>query len=355
MKTITKVAALLSVALFHSACGIAEPSDVDQNVSTQNGGSGERNRKPTDADIQDTLELGGAAYAIVISTPGQRGFYSLAGTRGQNLGIGITQVSGLAGRLSLLGPDGSVLASVDIAGADGQLDPMPLPSDGQYTVMLDAGNTTGTARLWGSEDTESSIVIDGSQVVATASRPGQNHRLHFRGAPGQYLGIGAAQVDGAFGRISVMDPDNAVMTSAFFTNTGGQVDPGALPVAGDYTIKVDPGTSTGSVALYLSSDQEGVLTNGGSVSPVIERPGQNCRYTFAATQGQMLDILASPVHGLFANLNLLMPDGTVLTSAPIKADDRHLFVPALPASGTYAIQIDAGYSSGDLTLRLTLN
>ena len=137
-----------------------------------------------------------------------------------------------------------------------------------------------------------------------------------------------------------------------------------LPVAGTYTILVDPqSTSTGSITLTLydvPADLTGTITPGGSsvtVSPAT--PGQNAQRTFSGTANQRisLDMTSVSIGSSYCCstlVSVLKPDGSTLVS-PFYVGLAGLYMDTvtLPSTGTYTLLVDP-QSAGTGSMTLTL-
>ena len=132
-----------------------------------------------------------------------------------------------------------------------------------------------------------------------------------------------------------------------------------LPVAGTYTITVDPqGAATGSATLTLYDvppDVTGSVTAGGGPQPIsLGTPGQNARMTFAGHAGQAISLKLSSVTISIGYASILKPDGSALVSNAIFSTFDRTITATLPADGTYTIVIDPqGAATGGLSLTLT--
>jgi len=86
-------------------------------------------------------------------------------------------------------------------------------------------------------------------VPASNSTPGQNARFTFTGSSGQNVSLAVTNVTLAAGslasttsalRVSILRPDMTVLVAPVTVGTAGKVVPATLPVAGTYTIVIDP-------------------------------------------------------------------------------------------------------------------
>src|SRR6202008_91810 len=139
---------------------------------------------------------------------------------------------------------------------------------GTYTVVVDpyqanTGNMTLTLRDVPA-DFSGTIVPGGSSTVVTVGTPGQNAQVTFTGAASQRVSLRMTSNSTTQSYVSVRKPDGTNLVSpTFITGTSAFIDTVTLPVAGTYTIVVDPYmANTGSMTLTLydvPADASGAL------------------------------------------------------------------------------------------------
>lgn len=310
------------------------------------------------AAVTGTITIDGATVSPTLTVPGQRARYTFSGTAGQVLNMGVSGVSITNSNISILKPDGTNLALVTIGTGGGSVDPAALPVTGTYTVVVDPWNVyTGSATLTLSSALTGSITLGGASIPVSLTRVGQTARYTFSGTAGQQVNIGVSSVTVTTVNVSLLRPDNTTLTSGSIGTTGGSVDPPVLPTTGTYTILVDPtGAYTGSATLTLSSELTGSLTINAAATPVsIARVGQNGRYTFSGTSGQLVTvrITGNTFPGL-TTIRLLRQNGTFLTYNWSAASSFNLTQVTLPATETYTVVIDpSAVATGALNLQVT--
>lgn len=213
-----------------------------------------------------------------------------------------------------------------------------------------------------------SITPDGPPLTVTATEAGQNFLLTFDGTAGQRVSLKLTDVNigssccGA--HISIKKPDGTYLVNpVYFGTAGGFVDAVSLPVAGTYTIVVDPeAANTGHVTLTLfdvPADFTTTITPGGAaVTATTTVPGQNAQLTFAGTTGQRVSLKVSSVSmtggSNYVEVSIKNPDGSVLTSANfVTAAGTFIDVQTLASNGTYTVYVNPSDSStGSATLTL---
>lgn len=312
-------------------------------------------------EMTGTITPGGSAVPITISRVGQNARYSFTGTAGQTVSLQLSSVTITSGYVSLIKPDGSVLAGpTSFNTSGGVIDTQVLPTSGTYAILVDPSSTsTGnvTLTLYNQADVTGTITIDGSSVTPTLTVPGQRARYTFTGTAGQWVNLGLSSVSITSSTVLMLKPDGTTLVSTGISTSGGSLDPPTtLPTTGTYTIIVDPGsTYTGSMTLTLSSALTGSITlDGASVPLTISRVGQTARYTFSGTSGQWVSLGLTSVTLSSVTVTLLKPDGTTLASTSVGTGGGG-FEPAstLPTTGTYTIVVDpSGIYTGNLTLTL---
>jgi hypothetical protein len=330
-----------------------------------------------------TLDIG-APLSVSIPRSGKNARFTFEGTVGQQLGIGVTNVSiSPTGSANLsyviLKPDGTSLTSSAVGnGGTGTLDVPALPITGTYTLYVEPQfGATASAIVTVSADVQVALAIDGPPTDITLAHVGQAARLSVEATAGQRLGLGISDVilsqPGYTVGVWVYKPDNAILTSTncnanatgcslnFGPTTSG---PGFvnIPTTGTYTVVIASNSGqplTGSFKATLSSEVVGTLSPGTPANLALSRAGQNARFTFDGSAGQQLgfgfsNIVTSPANGVSVSYYVLRPDGVALTSViGTNGGVSAIDIPALPTTGTYTVFIEpslAGAASSQFTL-----
>ncbi len=315
------------------------------------------------SDVSVAINANGPPLTVNTSVPGQNARATFRGTAGQRVSLKITDVTASGTNVSLNKPDGTNLAYINVGTGGGFMDTETLPVTGTYSILVDPSNVyTGSATLTlysVPADVGGSITPGGAAVTVAATVPGQNARLSFSATAGQKisLGLGASSIPGGT-PVTLYQPDDTYLYSVY-VNQGGDafIDTQALPVAGTYSILIDPqGSSVGSVALklYNVADVKGSITAGGaSLTLATTSPGQNARATFSGTAGQRVSLKITGVTIPGTNVNLNKPDGTNLNYVSVGADGGFMDTETLPVTGTYTILVDpSDVQTGSVTLTL---
>jgi len=274
------------------------------------------------------LPIDGPASHVVTRLPAQYKHFSFVASQGQNLGLGISdvQIVGSGGQrvvVSIYKADGSALASgaycdVERGGCDFDLSNL---AAGKYAVLIGQGeDQAATYDVTLSNDLPLDLQRDTPLAVSVARR-GQNARLSFQGQAGDKLAVlvqgqATRPVDGS-SYYSVYQPNGTLFTSGS-THTGTAIGLGSLPVAGKYSVVVDPQYGqTIDTSVTLST---GTAVAVDSSQPFAAgQPGAGRFFWFNAQAGQKLDLglnqiaLAGSGFG-WVYVTLYSPDGSKLVS-----------------------------------------
>jgi hypothetical protein len=203
------------------------------------------------------------------------------------------------------------------------------------------------------------IVAGGPPVTVTTTASGENARATFSGSAGQDISLRISSVTMSSALVSILKPDGTNLVAASSFGTGGKfIDTKNLPVAGTYTILIDPQNAViGSATLTLydvPADAAGSITPGGAPLTVTTTiPGQNAQATFAGSAGQRVSLKVGPTC-CSLKVSILKPDGTSLVaSTSISTSGGFIDTKTLPVNGTYKILVNPQSSAlGATTLTL---
>ena len=313
-----------------------------------------------DVVVTDRSTIGGTDD-ITIGASGKIGLVLFDGVANQAVSVSTlsstfpTGCSVLA--VSVLDPLARTLRTVNSGCSTNTafLDQVTFPTTGTYTLLFDpSGTNTGFIRLRFNDATDvtNSILPNGADVPASIVTPGQNARYTFTGTAGQVvssrltLNVGAS----CDWTLAILKPDGTTLasTTPCGSSTTVFLDAVSLPLTGTYTVVINPqSTVTGpiSVALYTVSDLTGTISaDGTAVNGTISTPGQNARYTFIGTAGQVVSSKLTLSVGASCNWTfaLLKPDGTTLASTSPCGSSTTVFLDAvaLPVTGTYTVLVN---------------
>ncbi|MFI9639121.1 RHS repeat-associated core domain-containing protein [Micromonospora sp. NPDC051925] len=312
------------------------------------------------ADVAVGATVGGPAVPVTTTAPGQNAVLSFAGAAGQRIVVqGTGGTYGTYNATAIVRkPDGSNLTSSAYCGATCFFDVTTLPVAGTYTILLNPdGMYTGTVSLRVYDvpaDVAAGTTPGGSAVTLTTAAPGQNAVLSFPGTAGQRISVqGSAGSYGTYNATAIIrKPDGSNLTSSAYCGATCFFDVTTLPVAGTYTILLNPdGMSTGAVALQVydvPADATAAVTPGGAGATVTTPvPGQNATLTFPGSAGQVVTVAMTA--GTYSRYNATVvirkPDGTNLGSSVYCGDTCTLSAVTLPVVGTYTVFVDPSSST----------
>ncbi|HEU4506846.1 MAG TPA: carboxypeptidase regulatory-like domain-containing protein [Pyrinomonadaceae bacterium] len=311
-------------------------------------------------DATGTITAGGSA-PVTIVTPGQNAEISFSGSVGQHVSLtvsGVTVPGSTA--YTVKKPDGSTFASAFIGTSGGFLEIPYLTSAGTYTIHVDpSGAGTGNLSLTLNDATDATNTITpgGPAVVIGTTIAGQNARLTFTGAAGQRIAINATNNFSACWGLTIIKPDGTNLSHNSFCGSSGFVEPQNLPVAGTYTILIDPsGAATGqaTVTVFDITDINGTIAiDGPTVTHTLGTSGQVLRLTFSGTSGVRLSVNTTSNFNACWALTILKPDATQLSSNSTCSDNLFIEPQQLPVTGTYTLVVDpTGGGTGTVNINL---
>ena len=264
------------------------------------------------AELAPPITIDGPPVVLNFDRAGMNARLPFSGTAGQRVSVGLSNVTLGApccidvGAVAIYKPDGTVLLSgMGFNQSNIGTPTVLLPVDGTYTIAVDPSYVfTGSATATLSSELATPITIDGPPLVLNFDRAGMNARLPFTGNAGQRVSVGLSNVTlGApccvdVGALAIYKPDGTVLLSAMGFNQSNIGTPTVvLPVAGTYTIGIDPSYAfTGGATATLSSELATPITIDGP--PLVlnfDRAGMNARLPFTGTTGQRISVGVSGV------------------------------------------------------------
>jgi hypothetical protein len=134
-----------------------------------------------------------------------------------------------------------------------------------------------------------------------------------------------------------------------------------LDQGGAWSVVVDPvwlTTGTGSLKVFLVTDQTGTITKGGSsVNVNLPTPGQNGRFTFNGANGLSVtaNITGATFPGCSAfSLSFIRPDGSTFASTSACGATATLGPVTLDTAGTWTVLVDPTWlETGTASLSLS--
>lgn len=326
-------------------------------------------------DLSAALTAGGAGVALANTVPGQNMKFTFTATAGQKVSIKLNPVT--IGSSAISGTNVSLIKGTTTVGLPtvvgtngGYIDVTTLATAGTYTLKVDPqGVNTGslTAQLYTVPNDISSAITAGgagtTPVTVTNTVPGQNMKLTFTGTLNQRISLDFSNVSigsspGGGTLVTILKPDGTTFTGPFSLGTDGSfMDMKVLPVAGLYTIKLDPiGANTGSATLKLYTvpadisltGLAGLSKNGATVTPTTTVPGQNATVTFTGVATDPPYTLSlGPAIATPVAITITGPTGQVVVDTNLNPIQNSSFPTdnstapfQIPTNGTYTIKID---------------
>lgn len=214
----------------------------------------------TMADPQGPITPNGPELVAPITQPGGQARYTFTGKKGQVVFVDVptTTLTDQCSPLSIVDSKGAELNDGCAINGQGYVDRTVLPADGEYTVLIDPNDRkTGTSRvrLVSPTDMADTITPNGPAVTATVPRAGGLARFTFTGTARQRVTVAVTSSDlsDQCSPLLLLGPNGDKLDSGCVIGGEGGIDPVTLPVAGRYTVVVDPGSrDTGSATLRLT-------------------------------------------------------------------------------------------------------
>lgn len=202
-----------------------------------------------------TIVANGAAKSLTITTPGQNGAFTFAGTNGQQISFAVT-ASTISGYVELHKPDGSYGGTYTGAVAGQFADSFTLDTTGTWSLVVDPGGaSTGsvTVKLYTFSDVAGPALAPGGAAKSlTIATPGQNGRFTFAGSNGDTRAF-EVTTSTLSGYVELHRPDGSYAGAFTCLGAGCASGPFNLDATGTWTLLVDPsGTSTGTVKIKLT-------------------------------------------------------------------------------------------------------
>ncbi|MFE2601034.1 RHS repeat-associated core domain-containing protein [Streptomyces sp. NPDC059396] len=235
--------------------------------------------------------------------------------------------------LTVVVPVGAATGPVEVATPDGRA-----TSVGTFRVT--AG--TGAGEIETSEETS---VTDETPPTVSVTTPGNQAQVIFDADAGDDISIGFTESTfNSTVSVRLLDPQGKRLESATYTGAAGDWEMIDVPVSGQYSVIVDPGTGNiGSVKVTLSNPLVSSLSlTGATVEVPFTRPGQDRLLTFPAVLGDSLSLgidatgLAKSAYARLYDPSGAEVDKVYVTGTRLGALD----IDTLAMSGTYTLQLD---------------
>jgi large repetitive protein len=217
-------------------------------------------------DANATITPGGGSVSLTTTTPGQNMNLVFNATAGQRVSL-LAQpvsgsISGTCSNFSILHPNGTT--RVYSGGGCPSLfsDVVSLPVTGSYTIVLNVGGTaTGTETFTLYDvppDATGTTTVGQAAANYDVTVPGQAIQVSFAGAANQGVSVIVSRVSstpsGACYNITTRKPDGSTLRGDSSCSGGYSSGSLTLPVAGTYTVAVDPtSTSIGTFSVGVNT------------------------------------------------------------------------------------------------------
>jgi hypothetical protein len=216
------------------------------------------------ADAGGTITAGGSAVTVTTTVPGQNGAMTFSGTAGQR--ISLVGTNGMTGQVafscdvnvSILNPNGSVLAAATCMEGSGFIDVKTLGTTGTYTIQVDPMEiATGSVTLMLHSvpaDPSTTLTVGGSSATLTTTAPGQNAQATFSGTSAQQVTVHLTSNGMGSVTVKLLKPDGSQLTSTTSSASSFNLSTQTLPTTGTYTIVIDPGgVGVGSITVNVTN------------------------------------------------------------------------------------------------------
>ncbi len=194
-------------------------------------------------------------------------------------------------------------------------------------------------------------------TTVTIGTAGQNAVRSFTATAGQRVTLTVSDNTIPGVDLTVRQPNGSSVASLSMSGATGFLDAFALPVAGTYTITVDPREpNVGTLTFTLGSvpdDTTGQTSIGVATPITISTPGQDAVRSFDATAGQKLTLTVTGNTIPGVSLIVRQPNSATVSSLFVSAATGFLDTFTLPVTGTYTLIVDpAAQNTGGLTFTL---
>lgn len=251
--------------------------------------------------------------------------------------------------------NGTIASISSVSATQLQVNVPAAATSGKISVSTLEGSATSTNNFfvlppgYSSADTvtgELSAGVAQSVTIPTSKRLGL---YAFEGTEGSYysliLGNFSSTPGGGSVTATIVKPDGTTLINCgTYTASSGNCDTGRLPITGTYLIKLTlSSTSSYTFNIVLSADLHGgsLTLNAAPVSYDVAILGQNKRYAFSGTAGQLVSLVFTGNTISAGTVYVFKPDGSLLTNTSNYGGNPGwtMDLASLPVSGTYTIVV----------------
>ncbi len=300
----------------------------------------------------------GQATTVTIGTVGENAVRSFTATAGELVTLSVSGNTIPVADVTIRQPNGNFVGSITASSATGFHDVMTLPVAGTYTVTVDPRDQNTGSLTFSLNDVPlntgtTSIGVPTSVTIGTV---GENAVRSFTATAGQLVTLSVSGNTIPVADVTVRQPNGSFVGSITVSSATVFHDVMTLPVAGTYTVTVDPrDQNIGSLTFSLNDVpvNTGTATIGASTSVTIGTVGENAVRSFTATAGQLVTLSVSGNTIPVADVTIRQPNGNFVGSITVSSATGFHDVMTLPVAGTYTITIDPrDQNTGSLTFEL---
>ncbi len=215
----------------------------------------------TSQDQVQTTTIDGPPITASVTEVGQVSSIGFTASSGQTIFITASAVTvpSECGSLSLVGPDGGAIGLGCVSGGTATIDRAVLTATGTYQVVVnpkDDGLGSATIKITSVQDQTVSATVGGPPVNVAISQPGARGLVTFTATAGQRVtvSIADATLPDQCGVITLLEPDQATLTTGCIAGGSGSFTTNVLRATGTYTLIVDPYASAiGTLRISVAS------------------------------------------------------------------------------------------------------
>jgi hypothetical protein len=197
-----------------------------------------------------------------LATPGQNARLTFAGSEGERVSVVVRITSGTfycCGRIEIRNATTNALIGTDATfygGATALLEPVTLPSNDSYVVVVDpAYYNTGSVdvNLYDVTDVTGTLTVNGSSMPLALSPPGTNGRLTFDVSSGQQVTVRGTSNTISSVRMQLKKSDGTILVNNTYSSANFSLPTQTL-TPDTYTIVIDPSSYyTGNINVAVTS------------------------------------------------------------------------------------------------------
>ena len=333
------------------------------------------------SDASGAIPLDGPPLPVTIARAGQNARYTFSATAGQPVSVvltGNTLDDGNAATnnntaLAIFAPSNPstavITSGITTATPATTIDVVPAET-GNYTLLIDpVGLDSGAISAQVESYATGALTLDGSTSISLSA--GQNGRFSFTAQAGTGYGLAITALSftppsGGSLRVVLRKADGTQLTNMTFNAVGSRsLVPSNFATTGTYFLDFDPaGLNAANFTAVLSTDASGTIPLDSAPTTIsIARPGQNARYQFTGTAGQLVSLVftgnalddGNPATNNTTAFAVFKPSdpNNALFSNNIPQSGTAVQDMQLTETGTYAVSVDpSGLDQGSINAQL---